>query len=289
MLRHRSVSVDGLPVHVAEQGDAGLPAVLLLHGWPESWAAFTRVMELMGDELRLVAVDLPGIGESTSPPPSHDKRTLARYVRGLIRDLDLHDVTLVGHDVGGQIVYACLRECPDDVVLAVIMNVAVTGVDPWSDVVRNPHIWHFAFHAVPGLPELLVEGHQAAYFDYFFDAIAARPGAVGVHARQIYLRANASPGALHTGFEWYRAFPRDEEDNARDRTPVSTPVLYLRGEAEQGLELARYVTGLREAGLTALEAATIPDSGHFALDEQPEAVASALLAFIRAHSAAPVR
>jgi hypothetical protein len=45
-------------------------------------------------------------------------------------------------------------------------------VAPWDAVERNPHIWHFAFHAVPELPEKLVAGNERAYFDFFYDAIA---------------------------------------------------------------------------------------------------------------------
>jgi len=56
-------------------------------------------------------------------------------------------------------------------------------------------------------------------------------------------------------------------------------VLYLRGEAERGIELERYVEGLRASGLKAVEAGTIPNSGHFAPDEQPEAVAGLLRAW----------
>jgi pimeloyl-ACP methyl ester carboxylesterase len=135
-----------------------------------------------GEEHLVVAMDLPGI--------STNRR---------------RDVTLVGHDVGGQIVYAYLHAYPDDLRAAVIMNVAVPGVEPWSEVIRNPYIWHFGFHAVPNLPELLVQGHQAEYFGYFYDTIAARPGAVHPRARQIYVEAYARPEALRTGFEWYRA------------------------------------------------------------------------------------
>jgi pimeloyl-ACP methyl ester carboxylesterase len=90
--------------------------------------------------------------------------------------MGLKTLTLVGHDVGGQIVYSYLHSCPGDLHKAVIMNVAVPGVPPWFEVKRNPHIWHFAFHAVPDLPEKLVWGQQAAYFDFFYDAISARKG-----------------------------------------------------------------------------------------------------------------
>jgi pimeloyl-ACP methyl ester carboxylesterase len=277
------LSVEGLEIHAEEAGSVDRPAVLLLHGWPESWAAFTRIMELLAGDLRIVAIDLPGIGQSTSPAPANDKRTLARYVRGVIQTLGLRDVTLVGHDIGGQIVYAYLHAYPDDLRAAVIMNVAVPGVEPWPEVVRNPYIWHFGFHAVPKLPELLVQGHQAEYFGYFYDAISARPGAVDSRARQIYVEAYARPEALRTGFEWYRAFRQDEQDNQRVQgQKVETPVLYLRGGAERGLELECYVTGLRESGLTRVEGGTVPDSGHFAPDEQPEAVAGLLREFTQA-------
>ena len=277
-MQHQQITVDGLPIHVAHDGAAERPGILFLHGWPESWAAFGRVMESLRSEFRVAALDLPGIGDSTVAPSSNDKRTLAGYVRGLIQQLDFRDVTLVGHDVGGQIVYAYLRTYPNDLRRAVIMNVAVPGIDPWSEVLRNPFIWHFAFHAVPDLPEHLVTGHEAEYFAYFYDTISAKPGAVDPRARQVYAEAYSRPEALRTGFEWYRAFRQDERDNAQ-RAIVHTPVLYLRGEAERGIELERYVEGLRASGLKAVEGGTIPNSGHFAPDEQPEAVAGLLRAW----------
>jgi pimeloyl-ACP methyl ester carboxylesterase len=279
-LRHRDVEAEGIPVHVVEGGTSGGPALLFLHGWPESWAAFERVMLALSREAHVVAMDLPGIGGSRIPPPANDKRTLAACVRGVIGALGLRDVTLVGHDVGGMIVYAYLHAYRDELRRAVIMNVAIPGVEPWDEVRRNPRIWHFAFHAVPELPERLVSGREAAYFDFFFDAIAARPGAVGQPARQLSVEAYSTPEALRTGFEWYRALPQDEKDNRAVRgNAVSTPVLVLRGEREPG-DLESYVGGLRASGLRDVRGHPIPDSGHFAPDEQPAEVVAALRAFM---------
>jgi pimeloyl-ACP methyl ester carboxylesterase len=67
----------------------------------------------------------------------------------VIEQLDLQHVTLVRHDVGGQIVYAFLHAYPNDLERAVMMNIVIPGVDPWTEVERNPQIWHFAFHLVP--------------------------------------------------------------------------------------------------------------------------------------------
>src|SRR4029453_15873720 len=98
-LRHRHVDVEGIPIHTVEAGRSGSPCVLFLHGWPQSWAAFKPLMISLGGAARVCAIDLPGIGDSRALPSASDKRTLARYVRGLIRTLRLRDVTLVGHDV----------------------------------------------------------------------------------------------------------------------------------------------------------------------------------------------
>ncbi len=51
-------------IHVAEDGAPSAPALLLLHGWPECWAAFARVMELLAGDAHVVAIDLPGVGGS---------------------------------------------------------------------------------------------------------------------------------------------------------------------------------------------------------------------------------
>jgi hypothetical protein len=50
-------------------------------------------------------------------------------------------------------------------------------------VLANPYIWHFAFHAIPGLPERLVQGNQRAYFDYFFDADGYPRAAITISSR----------------------------------------------------------------------------------------------------------
>jgi pimeloyl-ACP methyl ester carboxylesterase len=238
-------------------------------------------MRLLGDRAHVFAMDLPGIGGSSPPPPSGDKRTLARHVRDVIAALRLERVTLVGHDVGGQVVYAFLHAFPSELQRAVIMNVAVPGVAPWTEIKNNPAIWHFAFHAIPDLPEALVSGRQATYFSYFYDRLSASLGGVSASARATYVEAYARPEALRAGFDWYRAFPEDERNNiAVERQTVDTPVLYLRGTKDPGLGLDRYVEGLRHGGLRDVQGAEIAECGHFAPDEQPAAVARSLEHFL---------
>ena len=105
---HRTVQVGGLAVHVAEAG-AGEPLVLL-HGWPQHWYCWHRVVPLLADRYRLVMPDLRGHGWTSVPDSGYDKEQLATDLLGLLDALELPQVGLIGHDWGGWTGFlACLR------------------------------------------------------------------------------------------------------------------------------------------------------------------------------------
>jgi pimeloyl-ACP methyl ester carboxylesterase len=194
----------------------------------------------------------------------------------------VREPTLVGHDVGGMITYAYLREFPDELPRAVILDTVIPGLEPWSEIARNPRLWHFGFHALQGLPERMVSGRQTVYFGHFFDTLAARPRALDESIRIRHVEAYIRPPALHAGFEWYRAFEQDARDNRADfGRPAWTPLLYLRGEHDPGAGLDRCLGGLRAAGVHHVEGGLVPGAGHFAPEESPEAVVAALREFLR--------
>ncbi|MEV0970981.1 alpha/beta fold hydrolase [Microtetraspora glauca] len=270
-LRHSDVAVGEYSLHVVEAGDPRGRPYLFLHGWPQSWRAWKAVMAVAAPHARALAVDLPGVGESTGPATGGSKHRLAAIVHDLISALDLDDLTLVGHDAGGMIAYACLRRYAD-IARVVIMNTVIPGVAPWAEVLRNPYIWHFGLHAIPDLPETLVRDRQAEYFDYFYSALSVDPAKITPEARATYVGAYGTDSALTAGFDFYRAFAEDAQDNAASSgVPVDTPVLYLRGEGEGG-DLAAYASGFRDAGVKDLTTALIPGVGHFAQEESPTAV-----------------
>jgi pimeloyl-ACP methyl ester carboxylesterase len=116
-LRHEQVAAGGTSVHTVTAGPADAPALVLLHGWPESWATWRELIPLAASAHRVVAIDLPGIGGSGRPAAGPDgvpgtKAGIAGVVRDLIGALGLSDVTLVGHDIGGMVAYAALRAFP---------------------------------------------------------------------------------------------------------------------------------------------------------------------------------
>ncbi len=274
MIHHQHLSFDFGTVHIAESGAADGPVVLFLHGWPQTWQAFERIMLAAGNSARTIAIDLPGVGESRAKLSDGRKSTIADAVRQIVSRMGLTQVTLVGHDVGGQVVFAYLTRYAQELAGAVIMDVVIPGIPPWESVIHNPHVWRFAFHNVPDLPEHLVSKHQAEYFDYFFNILAKNPDAIDARARRAYAGAYGKADALKTGFDWYRAFEADAKENiafTQARTAIRTPILYIRGNHESG-NIDEYDHGLRTAGLTNLRTAVVADSGHFSPEEAPSAV-----------------
>jgi pimeloyl-ACP methyl ester carboxylesterase len=280
-LRHEQVAVAGASIHTVSAGRPDAPGLLLLHGWPESWATWRELIPLAAESHRVVAIDLPGIGGSAHGAAPGSKRAIARLVHELAKALALTDLTLVGHDIGGMVTYAYLREFPD-LARAVILDVPIPGVAPWDDFVRAPFLWHFALHAVPELPEQLVGGRELGYFGYFYDLLSATPGVPSKEVRREQAAAYAAPGALSAGFGWYRAFTEDVEDNLAVAAgpPAQVPLLYLRGSAERGGSISTYLAGLHQAGVAGARPATIEGAGHFPHQEAPRATWRAISDFI---------
>lgn len=140
-----------------------------------------------------------------------------------------------------------------------------------------------AFHVIPQLPEELVQGKQATYFDYFYDATAAHPEAICAQPRRAYARAYREPAALTAGFAWYRTFAQDAQDNQAFHEgggQITTPLLYVRG-AKSFIDIEVYKAGLVEAGVQNITTALIEDSGHFAAEEQPDRLWDAIAGFRR--------
>ncbi len=239
-------------------------------------------MRLAGKTHFAVAIDLPGIDESVMSNAPFQKAEIAKLVKDVVNKIGLKDLTIVGHDIGGQIAFSYLCAYPTELKAAIILDVVIPGLPPWDDVIRNPYLWHFAFHSIPKLPEIMVAGREKEYFEYFYTAIAAHPEKIPERTKADYIQSYSSPGSLKTGFNWYRGFGEDAEYNRKiieQNREITTPVLYMRGEKSGG-NMDQYAAGLKTAGIKNLETRVVPDSGHFMVEEQTDKVWKLIYDFI---------
>jgi pimeloyl-ACP methyl ester carboxylesterase len=275
-----TIEHDGLTLAVSAAGNSTKPGLILLHGWPQSNEVYDQVIDDLGADHFALAFDLPDIGQSRGAPASAEKKTLADIVLSAAERLGARSTMIAGFDVGGMIAYAAARDHGDRIVGAVVMNTVLPGIGPWSEVLSDPRIWHFAFHALPELPELLVTGHQRAYFDFFINFLAGKKEAVSERHRAAFARAYERPQALAAGFDWYRALPADAKRNSQPKG-ILTPILYLRGDAD-GRSPDDYVSGLKGMGAQHVRGEVLRGSGEFAPLEVPEAFVQSITSFARA-------
>lgn len=276
-LRH--IEHAGLTLAALAAGDASRPALILLHGWPQCSRVYDQVIDELAEDHFVLAFDLPGVGESRGAPPSAEKTVLADLLLGAAERAGARSPLMVGFDVGGMIAYAAARDHGPRIAGAVVMNTMIPGLDPWSQLMGDSRIWHFAFHSIPGLPETLVQGHQREYFDFFVNALAGRREAVGEKYREAFARAYERPEALKAGFDWYRAMSADVEHNVRPRD-FETPILCLRGDAD-GRTPDDYVAGMRTMGAQHVTGGALHGSGEFSPLEVPQTFVAAVRAFAR--------
>lgn len=273
--RHEFHEVGGVRMHLVVGGTG--PVLVLLHGWPETWWGWRKVMPILAERYRVVAVDLPGLGDSDGQPVSYDKLTLASYVHGLIaEELGYQRIFLAGHDWGGAVAFQYADQYTDEIRRLAVLELLLPGFRPDQLFDDDPteESFHFAFHMARRFPELLVTGREREYLDAFFDVSSVRKGAVSAADTEEYARTYAEPDKLHAGFELYRSLRIDAEDNLaavrRRRLPV--PVLAVGGEAASGSAVAR---SLRPA-TDDLTEVVIPEAGHWLIHDRPELVAAEL-------------
>ena len=253
-------------------GDRSDPALILLHGWPHDGSLYDPVIDRLGERFFTIAFDLPAIGRSTGAPPSAEKATLASVILDAAASLGAERPVVAGIDVGGMIAYSAARDFGERIHGVAIGNTVIPGLDPWQKVISDPRIFHFALHAVPDLPELLVTGRERPYFDFFFDFLGSKQRPLPNTMRDAFTRAYLRPEALSAGFDWYRAFAADARANEQPKR-LTTPILYFRGDAD-GRTPEDYVAGLRRAGAEQVTSQVLAGGAEFTPIEMPDEFAS---------------
>jgi pimeloyl-ACP methyl ester carboxylesterase len=273
----QEIATNGATIHVRVGGKG--PAVVLLHGYGETGDMWAPMAADLARDHTVVVPDLRGLGLSSKPKGGFDKKTQAEDVAGVMDALKVTKADLVTHDIGNMVGFAFAAQHRDRVAKFVLIDAPVPGVGPWEEILKNPLLWHFRF----GGPDMerLVAGRERIYLDRFWNEFSATPARFTEASRQHYAKLYALPGAMHSGFEQFHAFDQDAVDNRAflaSGGKLAMPVLALGGEKSFGLTMGEVM----KAAATNVQAAVVPDSGHWIMEENPKATTALVGAFLRA-------
>jgi pimeloyl-ACP methyl ester carboxylesterase len=274
----RFIDAGGLRQHAVIGGDG--PPLLLVHGWPENWYAWRKVMPALARDFEVIAVDQRGIGRSGKPAGGYDTGSLANDLVALMDALGHRRFAVVGHDTGHFISYALAADHPDRVARVALLEVpGPPGATPSPPLFIpepiNNKVWHIPFNRVDKLPEQLIRGREDIYFGYEFAIQAGKK--LPEDVVKYYVRLVSNRDALRGSLAFYRAWDNTVAQNAQRSTRrLTMPVLAVGGAASWGdlvpnamKELANDVQGV-----------VIPGTGHWVAEESPKRLLAALTPFL---------
>lgn len=282
-LKHGMAVIDNsLRIHYVEAG-IGEQTIVLLHGFPQTWWEWRFVIPKLAEAgLRVIAIDYRGAGDSWRPATGYDKRTMAGDIYKVLKEhLQVTEpVIMAGHDIGLMVAYAYAQEYREDVSHLVVIDAPLPGTLAFDKIRSDHRVWHFAFHAVRDLPELLIAGREREYLQSFFNYRIFNVGAISKADIDLFTAVYSAPGAIRAGLEVYRAFDQDINDNReslRKNGKLSIPVLAIGGEISTSGSIMDDM--MREVADNVV-AVRIPRTAHWVVEENPGALLSEILKFL---------
>jgi len=273
--RTQDITTNGATIHVRVGGSG--PAVVLLHGFGDTGDMWAPLATELAHDHTVIVPDLRGMGLSSHASDGYHKKTEARDIIGVMDSLHIDKAAVVGHDIGNMVAFALTSRFPTRVTRLVLMEAPIPGLLGWEEQSHQAQTWHFYFYG-PN-EERLVAGRERIYLDRFYDDFAATPSKIDEQTRAHYAQLYALPGAMHSAFSQFAAFPRDASDNEEIMKggKLSTPVLAIGGEHSYGSKMAM----IARSAFVHVDEVVIANAGHWLMEEQPTAVIAAVVPFIQ--------
>jgi pimeloyl-ACP methyl ester carboxylesterase len=275
---HHRADVNGAQLHYVSAGTSGSP-ILLVHGWPETWWAFRKVMPLLAAEHRVFAVDLRGFGDSSAADGSYDTAASAEDLHQLVEQLGAGPVHFLCQDISGGLGFRFAATHPADVLsfTAVESTLAGFGLESLADVAHGGS-WHVGFLAAPGgIPSMLLAGHERELLaGWAVPTMSAVKGAVTEDDIDEFTRSYARPHGWRGTEGLYQAvFTDDGPTRALAETqPLAVPVLTVDAGSAPFTEQT-----FRQVAAGSVTSVRLEGVGHLVAQEAPEALSAHLLEF----------
>jgi pimeloyl-ACP methyl ester carboxylesterase len=259
-------------MHYVKMGSG--PLLILLHGWPETWYEWHKVMPTLATKFTVVAPDLRGLGLSEKTQTGYDKHTIANDVATLIKNLGQKSAIVVGHDMGGKVAYILGLLHPGLVTKLILVDCMPPGTEKMDPAKGG--MWHYGFHMAAEFPEMLTKGREREYIAAQIAKWGHQKEAIAPEALDEYVKHYASPGGMTAGFNYYRALPDDAKFIATyaDRK-FAMPVLTIAGRYGVADNLFKAIRQKADN----LKGVIAEESGHFVPEEAPAFLIEQILNF----------
>ncbi|ACM28812.1 alpha/beta hydrolase [Rhizobium rhizogenes] len=275
---HHTVRVKDIRMHYVRAGK-GEPLVLL-HGWPQNWASWKRIIPVLSDHFTVIAPDMRGFGATSKAEAGYDTNNVADDIRELVGSLGFERIFLAGHDWGAAVAYSYAAQFQQQVRKLAIFEMVLPGFGIMEEAMtpqpNGNFLWHMGFQSVPDIPFTLISGREDLYLRWFFQTYAYDPSAITSTETEEYVQAMTNVGALRAGLQYYQSYFTSAAQNAQHKQhKLTIPVSAWAGEACLG-PLTKQCLDMAATDVTG---GVIERCGHWIGEERPDFVASQLVEF----------
>jgi pimeloyl-ACP methyl ester carboxylesterase len=271
----KMVQANGTSLYVRVGGQG--PAVVLLHGFGDTGDMWAPLAAELAKNHTVIVPDLRGMGMSAPAAAGYTKKNQALDIAGVMDSLKVQQADLVTHDIGNMVGYALAVQFPKRITRWAVIDAPLPGIGDWDNILRSPLLWHFNFRG-PDM-ERLVSGRERIYLDRFYNELSADPKKIDEQTRDHYAKLYARPQVMHDAFEQFAAFTQDAIDNKAllaERGKLPMPVLALGASKSFGPGQAEVL----RAAASNVTAGIVPDSGHWIMEENPQATIELVMDFL---------
>jgi pimeloyl-ACP methyl ester carboxylesterase len=269
---HRYVDVPGARLHVAEAGEG--PPVVLLHGWPQHWWIWRKLIPGLAEERRVICPDLRGFGWSEAPAGPYELSGFAADTLALLDALELDRVELIGHDWGGYSGFLLCLEAPERVRHFLALGVVHPWFEPPSPSPQT--LKRIAYQLVLATPALGpgVLRHNPAFVRTVLTRGSHPETAWSAAELDCFAESFRPPDHARASSRLYRTFltkevPRLRKGHYRSQR-LSVPTRLLVGEADPVVRID--AMGAFEAHAEEMSVTEVEGAGHFIAEERPDVV-----------------
>lgn len=274
---HHRAAVNGAELHYVSAGTIGTP-ILLVHGWPETWWAFRKLIPLLAATHRVFAVDLRGFGDSSTGDGAYDEATSAEDMHYLVEHLGVGPVHFLCQDISGGLGFRFAATHPADVISfsAIETTLAGYGLESLADVNQGGS-WHVGFLGTPGIPEMLLAGHERELIaQWAYPMMTVVKNSITESDIDEFVRTYARPNGWSGTEGLYRSIFTDAGHAAAlaESQPLTIPVLAI-----DALNAPLTEQTFRQVAAGEVTSVHIAGVGHLVAQEAPEALADVFSTF----------
>ena len=275
---HHRADVNGTQLHYVSAGTSGSP-IVLVHGWPETWWAFHKLIPVLASRHRVYAVDLRGFGDSGTDDAGWTEQVVADDLHHLVDHLGVGAVHLLVQDISGGVGFRFAATHPSDILsfTAVESTLASFGLEMLADV-NGFGSWHVGFLGAPGIPSLILPGRERALLaEWAYPMMNGTESAVTAADLDEFVRTYSRADGWRGSESLYRAIFADNGaiKALAEAHPITAPVLAI-----DGINSPFTATTFRQVSAGDFTSAHIAGTGHLVAQEAPEELAVVLLDFI---------